>query len=104
MKKVLFTLALVALMLPLRAQITFPWTEDFEGTLSSNYTFIDNDNDGFNWEQHININDGNNREAHSGSGVLYSASWDAVEEALTPDNWFILPAMTLPANSDFELT
>ena len=52
MKKVLFTLALVALMLPLGAQniTTFPWLEGFEGTEPAGFTFIDSDGDGYGWD------------------------------------------------------
>lgn len=86
------------------AQITtFPWTEGFEGSsMPSNITLIDNDNDGRNWMHHINTGSGN-FSTHDGNGVVVSASYE--NGVLTPDNWMILPAFTLPANATgFNLT
>lgn len=105
MKKALFTLALAAMMLPLSAQITsFPWTEDFEnGTaLPTGFSVIDNDGDGYNWDYTYYTSSamGNN----GSTGFMSSASYINNVGALTPDNWLILPAFTLPAGSDFDLS
>lgn len=105
MKKALFTLALAAMMLPLSAQITsFPWTEDFEnGTaLPTGFSVIDNDGDGYNWDYvyYTSSAMGNN----GSTGFMSSASYINNVGALTPDNWLILPAFTLPAGSDFDLS
>ena len=104
MKKVVFFLAVALMSFAAKAQITtFPWTEGFEGSsMPSNITLIDNDNDGRNWMHHINTGSGN-FSTHGGNGVVVSASYESV--ALTPDNWMILPAFTLPANATgFNLT
>ena len=105
MKKALFTLALAAMMLPLSAQITsFPWTEDFEnGTaLPTGFSVIDNDGDGYNWDYTYYTSSamGNN----GSTGFMSSASYINNVGALTPDNWLILPAFTLPAGSNFDLS
>ena len=83
---------------------SFPWTEDFEsGTTPTGFTFVDNDNDGLNWDPSYLYGNG---YGHNGSdGLVGSASWDpTTQAALTPDNWMILPAFDIPAGSDFELT
>lgn len=98
MKKVVLFLAAAFLGLAANAQVTtFPWTEDFEGgSMPTGFTTIDNDGDGNNWTYHMNTGSGN-FSAHSGNGVVVSASYE--NTALTPDNWMILPAFTLPANA-----
>ena len=71
---------------------TFPWTEGFEGATAIGFTFIDNDNDGFNWTI---MN--SNTIAHTGEGYISSESYDNdTYEALTPDNWMILPTFVIP--------
>ncbi len=83
---------------------SFPWTEDFEtGTAPAGFTFIDADNDGFNWDPAYLFNEG---AGHNGSnGMIASASYDNNSaSALTPDNWMILPAFEIPASgTDFTL-
>ena len=74
---------------------TFPWTEGFEGTTAIGFTFIDNDNDGFNWTM-----TNSNTLSHSGNGLISSESYDnGTYEALTPDNWMILPTFVIPNNT-----
>ena len=100
MKKVVFFLAVVLLSFAAKAQVTtFPWTEDFEGgSIPSTFTLIDNDGDGYGWGTFSGAD-----YAHSGTYVATSASYAST--ALTPDNWMVLPAMTLPSNaSDFTLS
>ena len=71
---------------------TYPWTESFEGTTAPGFTFIDNDNDGFNWEMETS-----SVIAHTGNGYIASASYDNDSySALTPDNWMILPTFVIP--------
>ena len=74
---------------------SFPWIEDFEDTNTiSGYTFIDYDNDGFNWWL------GANEEyAHSGETMIVSESFDVDEGDLSPDNWMILPTFVIPVDS-----
>lgn len=72
---------------------SFPWTEDFEDSISG-YTFIDYDNDGFNWWL------GANEEyAHSGETMVVSESFDVDAGELSPDNWMILPTFVIPVDS-----
>lgn len=80
----------------LRAQITnFPWYEHFDdGAMPTNFTLIDADGDGYNWS----YGSSENNHTYAGSaGCATSASY-ASQAALTPDNWMILPAVTLPAD------
>ena len=83
---------------------TFPWTEGFESTTLTGFTFIDADNDGNGWSIHINDGQGSNFNCNSGNGCIFSASW-LNSTVLTPDNWMILPAFTLPTDaSEFNLS
>ena len=78
----------------LRAQITtFPWYEHFDdGAMPTNFTLIDADADGYNWSYGVS----SSSHTYAGSaGCATSASY-ASRAALTPDNWMILPAVTLP--------
>ncbi|MBR7009806.1 MAG: choice-of-anchor J domain-containing protein [Oscillospiraceae bacterium] len=77
---------------------------DFEdGT--DGWTFVDVDGDGYNWQRHVNINDGNNHSAHSGDAVIYSESYsNDTGDALTPDNWAISPAFDLSEASGATLS
>lgn len=104
MKKVLFTLALVALMLPLGAQniTTFPWLEGFEGTEPAGFTFIDSDGDGYGWD--LSSWSGAGRGFNESDGLIASASYINSIGALTPDNWMILPAIELPTGTSYNLT
>jgi len=78
---------------------TFPWTEGFETTPLTGFTFIDADGDGYNWAVMTTSVDHFN--AHEGDGVVASASFGGEPEAaLTPDNWMILPAFELPTDAD----
>lgn len=64
--------------------LTFVYNENFEdiNTLSEWLAF-DADGDGNNWGY------SNTYAAHSGAGVIYSASYDNNSGALTPDNWIV---------------
>ncbi|MBR4732757.1 MAG: choice-of-anchor J domain-containing protein, partial [Lachnospiraceae bacterium] len=67
--------------------------EDFEGEELPGWTFVDADGDGFEWE----LYNGNSMRSHSGSGILYSESYNNdSSSALTPDNWAITPRFTVP--------
>ena len=88
----------------------FPWTEDFESATGYEcWKFIDADGDGYNWNtnylrDYVNPQTGaSDPQGHNNSnGLVGSASW--ASEALVPDNWMILPAMALPANSELVLS
>ena len=74
--------------------------EDFEGDISA-WTLVDNDSDGFNWEQHINSGS-NNHSTYSGDGCMTSASYDSnTGNALFPDNWLISPQVELGSRVSF---
>ena len=99
-KTLLFVAALLTFGLAANAQITtFPWLQDFESGAPTDFTFVDNDGDGHNWQYSNQLN------AHSGTGLIFSQSYTQNTGALTPDNFMILPAFTLPADaSDFILS
>ncbi len=63
---------------------------DFENGMKS-WTEVDADKDGYTWEW----GDAGNLKAHSGKGLLQSASYDNSYGALTPDNWLVSPQITL---------
>lgn len=76
---------------------TFPWTEDFEDDISECWTVYDNDGDGDNWF----LSEG---YSHMGSTSAFSASYDPNYGPLTPDNWLISPAISLPSGSNMQLS
>lgn len=76
-------------------------TEDFE-TDFGGWTAVDKDGDGFNWNHHINADDGKNLSTHSGLGTVSSESFsNDTGSALTPDNWLISPQAILNGNFTF---
>lgn len=82
---------------------SFPWIEDFENG-TTGFTFVDSDNDGFNWQ--LMSASADNWEVFSGDACMASASYDNEGQLpLTPDNWMILPAIEIPASAtDFTLS
>lgn len=75
----------------------FPYEEGFENG-TTDWTFVDNDNDGFNWATFTT-------DPHGGATCISSASYDNPSyTALTPDNWMISQEIQLPAGSTFELS
>ena len=88
----------------------FPWNEDFEqANVYDCWKFFDEDGDGYNWNtdylrDFVDDETGMpNPQGHNGSnGMVASASY--MRAALTPDNWMVLPTMTLPENSNFTLS
>jgi hypothetical protein len=89
----------------------FPWTADFEdANVYDCWKFIDADGDGYTWDTDF-LRDATDESGapapagHNGSnGMVASASYINNLGALTPDNWMILPAMSLPANSNLYLS
>lgn len=63
---------------------------DFENGMKP-WTEVDADKDGYTWEW----GDAGNLKAHSGKGLLQSASYANSYGALTPDNWLVSPQITL---------
>ena len=76
------------------ATATLVFLEDFEhdGELPEDWTFIDADGDENNWA----IWDSSQNDVHSGDYALSSESYINNVGALTPDNWAITPAITIP--------
>ena len=73
-------------------------TWDFEEEQQfQQWMIVDNDGDGHNWEYFSNTsNVSGSMEAHSGEGLVCSASYDYdAGSPLTPDNWLISPEVTL---------
>lgn len=105
MKKILsFCILISALMLSGNAQ-TYLLNEGFENGLPAAWGNIDQDGDGFSWE--VLTYDEDMIDAHTGNGCVTSVSFDNdSEEALTPTNYLVTPALALPAglNNDNRLT
>ena len=72
--------------------------EDFENGEVEGWTFIDADGDGYDWS----VLERNGDTCHSGLYVLTSASYINDFGAITPDNWAIMPAVTLPAAAELS--
>ena len=77
---------------------------DFESEDQFNqWTIVDNDGDGFNWQYFNNTGLETGRmTAHGGEGLVASASYDNdTGTPLTPDNWLISPEVTLGGGLSF---
>lgn len=101
MKKVVLFLAAALMGMAVSAQVTtFPWTEGFENGVPSSITLVDNDGDGYGWDN----NTWSAAYANTGSKLIASASYINNVGALSPDNWMILPAMAIPAGTQYTLS
>jgi hypothetical protein len=69
-------------------------TWGFEGTMN-NWTTIDADGDGHNWQLASVLMSGYSINAHGGSDMLSSESYNSSTGALTPDNWLVSPQVPL---------
>lgn len=67
---------------------TLPFTEDFEDALSPCWINLDDDGDGYTWNNDLAF------DGHNGS-CFSSASYVNYVGALTPDNWLISPKIQL---------
>lgn len=97
MKKI-FTLLLLAIFATtiLEAQ-TYLLNENFENGIPTSWSNLDRDGDGFLWT--IMTYDEDGIEAHSGNACVTSLSYDNdEEEALTPANYLVTPAIVVPAD------
>ncbi|MBP5282807.1 MAG: choice-of-anchor J domain-containing protein, partial [Lachnospiraceae bacterium] len=77
---------------------TNTYAEGFEngGALPQGWTFLDADGDNNNWY----VGRPGAQQVHGGEYILASASYSWTQETpLTPDNWAITPAITLPQNA-----
>ena len=84
----------------------FPFEEGFDNGLPECWTTIDADNDGYGWvlgsaTDGIYLDGGDLTGAghDESTDMMVSGSYSNVSGALTPDNWLITPAITLPAGS-----
>ncbi len=70
---------------------------DFESEDQFNeWTLVDKDGDGFNWQYYNNNVSEKKMTPHEGDGLVASASYDNdTGTALTPDNWMISPEVSL---------
>ena len=97
------TASMTVIALSCDAITTFPYVENFENEATLDcWAFIDADGDGFNWDPSYlrdQTNDYGEGYGHNGSfGMIGSASWNNSMGALNPDNWFISPVISIPAN------
>jgi|GEM_PF-1651281 len=63
------------------------------------WIFIDDDGDGYNWIWQQDYSNPPYCTAYEGEGLIYSESYHNTDDSgvvLTPDNWAISPAVTLP--------
>ena len=98
MKKI-FTLTLVFLAMMFGVNAQYMLQEGFEtGTLPTGWTIVDNDGDGYDWDASFLY--GEAGAAHTGDGMIASASYINYVGALTPDNWLITPAINMTAAAD----
>ena len=99
MKKILAIFVLCFAVFAANAQI-FLLQESFDaGAIPSGWTVIDNDGDGYSWEI------ANPQfTTHTGAGCIASASYINNVGAVTPDNWLVTPAITLPAGNSATLS
>lgn len=98
MKKV-FTIMIALLAMAFVSKAQTLLSEGFEGgTIPTGWTLIDNDGDANEWYA---ISQADFAEyAHTGMGLVTSASWTQTAGPLTPDNWLVTPALTLTANAN----
>lgn len=108
MKKVVLFLAAALMGMAVSAQVTtFPWTEGFENG-ATGWTIIDSDGDGITWQ----LSDTSSQIANfratyprTGNSCIIALSYDNLTyEALTPDEWLISPAITIPAGVSYTLS
>lgn len=80
----------------------FPWTEDFEENHFDCWKFYDEDGDGDNW--FVYFSEATAYGHNNSHRLAMSASYDNNYGPLTPDNWMVLPAMSLPEGSELILS
>lgn len=86
---------------------TFPWTEGFENG-ATDWTIIDSDGDGISWQLSDTSSQIANFAAqypHTGNSCIIALSYNNITyDVLTPDEWLISPALTIPAGESYSLT
>jgi len=68
------------------------FSDDFDDLDASDWTFLDEDGDGYNWSVVQIVDESSNPV---GTPVLRSASWNSLDGPLTPDNYAVSPAIDL---------
>ena len=76
------------------------FTESFENGIPANWTTIDADGDGYNWDRTSIIQAGYLINAHTGEDMVSSESWDGIP--LTPDNYLVSPQVSIANGSTFS--
>ena len=79
---------------------TVVYSQDFEdcgGVMPSEFSLMDMDGDGYNWEVVTN-----SQSYVNGTYGLSSASWNSTAGPLTPDNWIILSGIELGGSITFS--
>ena len=77
--------------------------EDFENFNEDNWTFIDADGDGINWELAVyDPATGTGARVYEGTYCIASASYVNNVGALTPDNWLISAPFTATADAEIS--
>jgi DNA/RNA endonuclease YhcR with UshA esterase domain len=72
------------------------FSEDFEAGIPADWTFVDEDGDGYNWELADAFT------AHSGTNCMYSASYLNGIGPLTPDNYMITPQLLVGTGAELS--
>lgn len=85
---------------------SFPWTEDFENGINGCWSTIDNDGDGYNWYPTLGDSEFGNSfgNGETGNSAISNSYVNGGVGAITPDNWLITPAITLPADGNYTLS
>lgn len=99
MKK-LFTMVVLMLALTLVGKAQTPiFSESFNGGIPETWANIDADGDGYYWSN-LQL------PGHLGDGDTCVSSQSYINNVgpLTPDNWLVTPAITIPATGLYELT
>lgn len=99
MKK-MFTLVIALIVMTFCANAQYLLQESFDSsTLPTGWSVVDSDGDGNNWT--MTASTGLLFSIHSGAGCIISESYsNTTQQALTPDNWLISPAVNLTGNSE----
>ena len=98
MKKLLAIFMLCFAFFAAKAQYNFLYQESFDdGLLPTGWVIIDADGDGYNWI----VDNSTSIVDHTGGGSIYSESYNLdASAALTPDNYLITCAYTIPADAN----
>ncbi len=86
---------------PSDCTVSLPWTETFSSTsrTADCWRFFDVDDDGFTWAIDKDVTYG-----YNDNGVAASQSYMNNYGPLTPNNWIVSPAVTLPHGSNYTLS